>query len=141
MTEDPKPQHIVGHVFDTDGNPIGANLLLKRIEVDTEPCISVSGVDWYADRPGGLINGADDVQFCIPQSALPEPGIWTVVGIYADNLQPYQDHPDPQHQRWAEAVQANSADEAIEKVRATLAVDGATLIVAACLAGNVQVAA
>lgn len=54
MSKDPKPQIIDGHVFDCDGNPIGANLALKRLDVDGESCLGVSGVDWYADRPGGV---------------------------------------------------------------------------------------
>jgi hypothetical protein len=141
MSEDPKAQQIAGHVFDIDGNPIEANLLLKRIEVDGEPCVSVSGVDWFADRPGSLFNRADDVQFCVPQSALAEPGVWTVLGTYADNLQSYSDHPDPQPQRWAEVVRADSPEEAIAAVRAALDNDDASVIVAACLAGNVGVVA
>jgi hypothetical protein len=141
MTEQPDTQRIDGHVFDSDGNPIGANLVLKRIEVDGETCLSVSGSDWFGARPGAILNAADDVQFCIPLTALPASGVWTVVGTFADNLQPYRDHADSQHQRWAEVVQADSADEAIEKVRSSLTSDTAIPVVAACLAGDVLVAA
>jgi hypothetical protein len=141
MSEDTNSQKIEGHVFDSDGNPIGANLVLRRIEVDTEPCLGVSGVDWFGDRPGGLINRADDVQFCVPRSALAEPGVWTVVGIYADASETYDDRADPQPQRWADVVRADSPAEAIESARAAVQVEGAEVVAAACLAGNVQVVA
>lgn len=141
MTNDLDSQRIDGHVFDSDGNPIGANLVLKRIEVDGEACLSVSGADWFGARPGGVLNAADDVEFCVPVTALPTPGVWTVVGTYADNVQPYADHDDPQPQRWAEVVAADSANEAIEEVRARLTSDTATPVVAACLAGDVAVVA
>ena len=141
MNDQSRTQRIEGHVFDSDGNPIGANLILERIEVDGEHCISVSGADWFADRPGGLLNDADDVQFCIPVTAVPEPGLWTIVGTYADNLQPYGDHDDPQPQRWAEVVHADSADEAVEKARANLASGNAAVVIAACLPGDIRVAA
>ena len=115
MSKDPKTQIINGHVFDSDGNPIGANLVLKRIEVDTVPCLSVS-------------------------AALAEPGVWTVIGIYEDHREPYPDYPEPQFQRWAEVVKADSPDEAIAAVRKQLG-DSSTTVVAACVAGDVRVVA
>ena len=39
MSKDPKTQIIDGHVFDSDGNPIGASLVLKRLDVDGESCL------------------------------------------------------------------------------------------------------
>ncbi|HKT82431.1 MAG TPA: hypothetical protein VJQ84_01200 [Solirubrobacterales bacterium] len=140
MSEDPKTQIIDGHVFDSDGNPIGANLVLKRLDVDGELCLSVSGDDWYANRTGGEINRADDVQFCVPQSALAEPGVWTVIGVYEDHHEPYPDHPEPQFQRWAEVARAGSPAEAIAAVRKQLG-DPSDLVVAACVAGDVRVVA
>ncbi len=134
-------QKIDGHVFDIDGNVIGANLRLERIDVDGEPCLAVRGEDWFGDAPEGQINPADDIQFCIPCSQLPQPGLWTVVGVYADSSEPYPDHPDVQHQRWAEVVEADSATKAVELVRENLQHGDATVVVAACLAGDLQVLA
>jgi len=91
-SDDPKVQKIDGHVFDGDGNPVDANLLLIRIEVDGEPCIGLSGADWTAEHPGGPINRADDLQLCVPVAVLPEPGVWTVLGVYEDAASPTRRH-------------------------------------------------
>jgi hypothetical protein len=85
MNESSDTHKIGGHVFDGDGNPIEANTVLRRIVVDGEPCISVGGDDWFANCTGGEINRADDVQFCVPLSSLPEPGVWTVLGTRESN--------------------------------------------------------
>jgi hypothetical protein len=139
MSEHADTYRIDGHVFDGDGNPIEANTVLRHLSVDGEPCVSLSGDDWFANRSSGPINRADDVQFCVPLTALPEPGVWTVMGI-RENLSSYgAEHPHQQPRPWSEIVLAASAAEAIEKVRSRQAPSGTKNVIAGCVAGKVQV--
>jgi hypothetical protein len=57
-------------VFDSDGNPIEAAVLLALEVVDGVACLIVRGGDFYAREIGTEINAADDVRFCIPISII-----------------------------------------------------------------------